>query len=344
MLKFLYVYKWATFGGVERVMLSRAEAFKKYGIKCRILMHYLEDSGALEKFKSYVATRGLEDYLQIVPSIQGITYDYLVSIDTPEVFDFGIPIDKILLECHTAYAANRVYLDSVPDDLKFVIVPSEVLKNEIYCERKHLRHKLKVVRNFVPNISEETVNFPTLWNKRPLLYVGRMDEHKNILEVLDIFEKYRVVYDDDLMLVLVGPYPHDSDLNAEIERRRIAARVLYFPPVGFDKAHLIYRIVEQHNGIFISASKGESFGLSVAEAICAGLPVLLSGIQAHREMVHHDSRCLYTINDCNEAIKKLRFIVENYERMKKNTSLYQKQLSADAFIEDWELFLSVLVQ
>ena len=41
--KILIVYKFATFGGVERVLLNRAYIFKMHNMNYKLLVHFVED-------------------------------------------------------------------------------------------------------------------------------------------------------------------------------------------------------------------------------------------------------------------------------------------------------------
>ena len=46
----LMVYKFATFGGVERVLLNREYIFKKYNMNYKILVYFMEDLRRKESF------------------------------------------------------------------------------------------------------------------------------------------------------------------------------------------------------------------------------------------------------------------------------------------------------
>lgn len=342
MLNFLYVYKVATFGGVERVLLNRAEVFKSCGIECRFSLFFLEDKGALTGIRRYVASKGLETHVQFADGIGADNYDYVVSIDTPEVLQKKIPRDKILFECHTTYHESRRYLGDLPDWIRFVLVPSPAAKSEIAERYPMLREKLHLIRNCIPGNFAANATGGPFWRKQPLLYLGRMDGHKNVREVLDVFRCYRDTYGDDLFLLLVGPVEKDVDLDCEIRQRCLFDRVLLLPPVTFDKVSDILALVKKHRGIFISSSKGESFGLSAAEAMYAGIPVLLSGIPAHVELVRHNMQHVYPLGETVEAARKLRGICAAYEDASHVAGVLGQQFSQEHFLSDWQSFLDRL--
>lgn len=339
MLEVLFVYKIASFGGVERVLLDRAEVFKRRNAGCRISLYFYEDEGALEQIHDYVARHDLGSHLRIVPKIDAARYDYVISIDTPEVLHAGIPLEKMLFECHTTYYNSQRYLARLPDGIRLVAVPSEAARRDVAERFPGLKNRLAVVRNFIPARDIPIPVGPKVWKKRPLLYLGRLDEHKNFMEVLDIFQHYRQFFGDDLFLLLVGPVVGKFDLSAELSRRNINDSTVVLPPVSFDKVWQVYAQVKQHQGCFISASMAESFGLSAAEALSSGLPVILSGIAPHIDLVAGSLAYVYPLGDAAAGAGKLRGVIENYDRAVADAEVFGRQFSEDNFLSDWQSFL-----
>jgi len=342
MLRLLYVYKFASFGGVERVLLNRAEAFKKHGIAVKISLYFLEDFGALNSINNYIKVAQLTEYLTVVKDIRETEYDYIISIDTPEILKYQISSEKLLFECHTTYINSRLYLYRLPDNVRSIVVPSRSMKLGLAEEIPELESRIVVVRNFVPSDSISVENPFIFWNKRPLLYLGRMDKHKNVSELLDVFECYRSTYGDDLMLFLVGMVDVNINLPEELRLRNLVDRTVVFPPVQFDRVKQIYSLVKEHEGVFISSSQDEACPMSVAEALTNELPVLLSGIDAHVDYVQADIRFLYPLGDAFAGARKLRNLVENYDTAVKNVANFKRQFSEESFLSDWQNFITLL--
>jgi len=343
MLDILYVYKVASFGGVERVLLNRAEAFKRHKVKCRLSLYFYEDEGALEQMHEYVGQHDLGSHLRIVSTINAANYDYVIAIDTPEVLAAAIPPEKLLFECHTTYYNSQRYLAKIPENIRLIAVPSAAAKRDVGERFPQLRDKLIVVRNFIPARDIQVSEGPRIWEKRPLLYLGRMDVHKNFTEVLDVFQHYRQAFGDDLFLLLVGPVFGKIDLPAELSRRNISDSTLVMPPVSFDRVWQVYSQVKQHQGCFISASQAESFGLAAAEALTAGLPALLSGIAPHIDLVSGSLDYVYPLGDAAAGARKLRGIIENYDRAVAESKVFGKKFSEDTFLSDWQCFRTLLL-
>ena len=337
-MRILSVYKWATVGGVERVILNRAWAFKEHGVKVKQDVFFFQDSGGLQSFIKFINHFHLEDYITVVPEIKEEIYDLIFSFDTPEIFKLVRNTSKIIVECHSPYKESRVYLKSVPKDVAAIVSPSEsfmesVLRNEVPGA---FTQRLLILPNF--HIDNVPANMPRtkIWAKKPICYVGRMDSLKNTKELLDIFTAMRKKLDDDYFLLLVGDVrPHYMDIKDTIKKLRMEDRVAYFQPIPFEKVDVLLTTVKQHKGIFVSPSRGESFGLSALEAMSNEVPALLSDIVCHQALVNNAAEFRYHLGNINEAVKKIEHISCNYD----NLSITVKQLAAKhssaSFIEAW---------
>lgn len=337
-IKILNIYKWATMGGVERVFLNRAHAFKENKLRVEYSVHFLHDSGGLKRFKSYIYKYELESHIQVVEHFDENDYDLILSVDTPEVLDLVHKKEKVFLECHTAYRENRSYLQRLPSDIKGVIVPSSILYSELKEEMPpHLSHlPIHRLNNFVIQHSDILINRNTVFSKIPLFYLGRLDHLKNVEEAVKILKEYQSKKGDDFVLVLAGPViRNEVDINALIIKYGVLGRVVYLPPIDFENIEKVFEMISMHKGIFISCSTRETFGLSVAEAMLSGIPVLISNIPAHRELVNNDSCFLYELGNTNEAVDKLYEMLTGYDEKILKLKEYTSKFSYDSFVKDW---------
>ena len=332
--KILYVYKWATMGGVERVILNRALAFKEANYSIKQDLYFFHDSGGKASIQEYIESHGLEKHLRVVDTCLPNEYDYIFSIDTPEIFGLTKEYSKIFMECHTAYKDNRSYFKKLPERLAGVIAPSEHFADEIREElSEELQKKLYVLQNCVPDLQDESVQFEHLLNKIPLAYIGRIDKFKNTEEVVDIFEAAQKRLGDRFVLYIAGNIVGDYELIKDMEKRKLGNRFVYLPPVPFSRANSFLSFIASNKGVFISSSKGESFGLSVVEAVMKDIPVLLS--EAHKELIKSDE-WLYPLGDIDEAVSKLETILSDYENKVRSLDIVKSMYSSTAFVESWK--------
>jgi len=337
----LYVYKWATMGGVERVFLSRARAFKEHGVDIKTDVFFFHNSGGLDNFIKYIEHYKLEEYIKVVTSIDEREYDFVFSFDTPEVFEIIKSNAKIIIECHTPYRHMRGYLNNLPEDIAAIVSPSEIFKQEVLSiETDQKFHKrLFVLPNFY--VDSETTEKPRkTWKNIPLCYIGRMDELKNTKELLEIF-KLLCMENNNYELVLAGNivanYIDIEDLSGQ---SGIGRNVHYMGGIPFERVDEILCLIKHHKGIFVSGSTGESFGLSALEAMANGVPVLLSDNSCHKELVNDDDELLYRQGNILQAVKKIENISSRYDELSIRVRKYSNRFDSESFIEHWKNMLS----
>jgi glycosyltransferase involved in cell wall biosynthesis len=108
---------------------------------------------------------------------------------------------------------------------------------------------------------------------RRWLYVGRLMEHKGVLTLIDAFNQVATA---DMTLTLVGSGP----LEAEVDRRiSLSTKITRRPPVSPDQ---VTALLHDHD-LLVHASRRETFGMTVVEAVATGTPVLVARSQGPAE-------------------------------------------------------------
>jgi glycosyltransferase involved in cell wall biosynthesis len=340
----LIIYQFCTFGGVERVVLNRAKAFKKFNRDVNISVGYLHDIGALGSFQAYIQTHQLGDRLKaFLVDEQSLSkldhYDYVMIIDTPQVMDQITKADNITIECHTPYIENRQYLHELPDNIRKIIVPSASFRATILKEFPDLP-PVFVLPNPVPDeFFESSVIFDEkIFSKRPLTYFGRRDDLKNFAEALRIFELFN--NEEDIMLIVIGGGSGHPNFYQSVAHIQMLGKALLRDRIDFDKAPYLINLVKEHRGIFISPSKGESFGLSAAEFMCGGVPVILSDIPEHRALVDDDQRFIYPLGDLSTAHERMQAILQHWDAYSVDISNLAQKFKGNTFLPAWDHFVS----
>jgi glycosyltransferase involved in cell wall biosynthesis len=109
-----------------------------------------------------------------------------------------------------------------------------------------------------------------------ILTVGRLERHKRIDRVIAA-----LAHVPDARLVIIGSGPLRQALGAQAERIGVAGRVEFRGRVTESELWSAYQSADA----FITLSEIEAFGLTLAEAMTAGTPVVASSIAAHKEVV-----------------------------------------------------------
>ncbi|MFB7232262.1 glycosyltransferase family 4 protein [Streptomyces fimicarius] len=166
-------------------------------------------------------------------------------------------------------AARSLYRDVLHRADAFLCVSTE-LRDQISREFPELAHKLRVVPNVIdfdafPSSSERSPELLS-W-----LYVGRLVKQKGVSELLEAFA---VVAEKEpaATLTMVGSGALEDALRARGLELGLEGRFRIEPPVSPDQVNAL---MHRHD-LLVHASKGETFGMTVVEAVASGLPALVA--------------------------------------------------------------------
>lgn len=104
-------------------------------------------------------------------------------------------------------------------------------------------------------------------DKRVLLYVGRLAKEKNIEELFH-FQRKAAKY--GTVLVLIGDGPSRKELEEYAKNLGIQDNVFFLGMIAPEQIGKYYQIGD----LFVSASTSETQGLTYAEALASGIPLL----------------------------------------------------------------------
>jgi glycosyltransferase involved in cell wall biosynthesis len=112
---------------------------------------------------------------------------------------------------------------------------------------------------------------------KTVLCVGRLEKYKGIqylIEVLPLLES-------DVVLEIVGKGPYKGNLVELARKLNVTERIKFFQELP--RSELLQKYVDAD--VFVLLSKHEAYGLSVAEALCAGTPCIVANTSALTEWV-----------------------------------------------------------
>ncbi|HEV3244169.1 MAG TPA: glycosyltransferase [Chthoniobacterales bacterium] len=120
--------------------------------------------------------------------------------------------------------------------------------------------------------SEFLARYPRLQNTRNFLFLGRLHPKKGCDILLDAFARVRSA--DSISLILAGPdqIGWESDLRRQVARLNLANRVAFTGMLQGTIKQGAFACADA----FVLPSHQENFGISVVEALAAGVPVLIS--------------------------------------------------------------------
>jgi len=339
-IKVCFVYPWATFGGCERVFINRALAFKQYLPETTVDFYFMQDAGGLSAFSSALKEYQLNGSASLVDSLDR-EYDLISLVDCPQAIDVcSKKAAPYIVECHTPYEENRKYLFDLPEKCKFIVTPSMSFSKLVKNEFPSLADSVVVLRNFVPwdislSRANSNIELPA-WSRKPILFFARMDKLKDPISLLDAFEVLEKRRKKEFMLLFCGPLSPEINVHKEISKRKLDGVSVVLPPIPFASAEALMNAVASAGGVFVSPSRGESFGLSAAEAISSVMPVALSDINEHADLVgNHKALFTYPLGDREALTDRIEYLFDHYADARNAAMQARNAFSAKSFIEDW---------
>ena len=336
--KICFAYHFATSGGVERVFLNRGEALLGRYPEIEIDLYFTHDCGGVPLMERYSKARHLSDRLRVVREFDPSRYEVVFVVDTPQLPPLHPALEgKMIMECHTPYAENRTYLREWQDRLKTLIVPSSGFVQVVENECPGLRGKIKVLRNFVPRLPalDRPLSLPA-WRAPLFLSFSRIDELKNFAEFVEGIAAAGQYLEQQPLGIVCGQVLPGYPVQETIEKNHVRGSIAVLPPVPFENSHILMQMLRRKKAVFVSCSKGESFGLSAAEAMTAGLPVVLSDIPPHAALVSHRSKFLYPLGDVRKLAMKMAEVTAHYDELSPECVELSREFSEEAFLADWE--------
>jgi len=156
-----------------------------------------------------------------------------------------------------------------------ILTVGNTLKNDILSTYPELREKTHVIHNAVdfsvfriPDSREQALA-ALGWepDRRHLLCVANINPEKGVDVLLDAFQH---ITNRNTILHIIGNNPGDSYAQSVIAKIAQQQQVILHPPVTHEEIATYYQACD----MLVLPSRKEGFGLSLAEAIACGKPVV----------------------------------------------------------------------
>jgi glycosyltransferase involved in cell wall biosynthesis len=253
---------------------------------------------------------------------------------------------------HTLYTECRYYLPSplrpsrqmvmqlsraFCSSCDVVIAPSLQMKRELESYGIN-----RPIYSLPFGVDEEEFSREIEWNVRAelnlptedlLLFAGRLGKEKNLAFLLRAF-KCVLSYHDTARLIIAGDGPQRQTLQRYAAELGIAPYVIF---TGFLERRRLIDLYKQ--SLFIFASKAETQGMVLVEAMMAGSPVIAIGKMGVLDVVHSGETGILVEENEDEFAQACHRLLENrVERKKMGKAAHKWACSQTAQASTRKLF------
>ncbi|MBI3558891.1 glycosyltransferase family 4 protein [Candidatus Gottesmanbacteria bacterium] len=179
------------------------------------------------------------------------------------IFKIFFPRVKIVVTYHHVEPKYKIFDNYLLNKFDLVTVVSEETKKEL---GKGMVIPNGIDPKYKPQLkNQKLLEKYNIKNKKVLLYLGRLIERKNIPFLFKIIKKLS----NDYILLICGDGPLSDNLE-----KTAPEKVIFTGRISEEQKVDYYNLAD----VFVYPSLKEGYGLSVAEAIACGKPVVASNV------------------------------------------------------------------
>lgn len=274
-------------------------------------------------------------------AIRGLICGHTLGI--PTVMTFHTMVDDaakyyspIKLPQETMDKLIWIYLRQILKRMDVVVTPTACIGEELKAHGAECRHlvtiptgaKTDVFRPGIPG--DEIRRRHGLEGKRVVIHVGRISYEKELDMVVRAMRKV------DAVLLVAGKGPAKQDIEDLVDELGLRDKVVFAGFVPDEELPMYYNAAD----IAVSASKFETQGLSILEAMASGKTVACRNGRAFAEIIQ-DGVNGYLFDDedgCVEAIGKALNAPESVREASYETALENsREKSAEKYVDAYRL-------
>lgn len=166
---------------------------------------------------------------------------------------------------------------------------------------------IEVERFYVENVDKKQVAhlkkyFKIKKNDFVIIFVGRLAEEKNVEFLIEV-EKELCKQNKSIKLLIVGDGPDRNKYEDLAKKLKISDQVIFTGKVPWEEIPCYYQLAN----LFVTASKTETQGLTVVEAMAGGVTPVCMDDEAFRTVVVDglNGRLFKTQEECKKQILEL---------------------------------------
>jgi glycosyltransferase involved in cell wall biosynthesis len=179
-----------------------------------------------------------------------------------------------------------------------VICVSQVESDLVQTHFQGVKEKLSLIPNGV-NYEEFRNLERSKGDSKTILFVGRLEKYKGVQHLLRVLPRF----DKDVRLEIIGTGPYKPTLLELAKKLSITDRVEFLHDLS--RQNLLQKYADAD--VFVLLSEHEAYGITVAEALCAGTPCVVATTSALVEWID-DVNCFGI--DIPINLEKLKALID----------------------------------
>lgn len=247
-------------------------------------------------------------------------YDFIITTEYNQIMTFFLCLfygEKVTLY-HGPYKDNsNIFIQRLYDIICLPIIKKKVSKvltkselSKEYLEKKGFKDVLNVgvgldiskLKKIDKSNAESRKS-----NVKNILYVGKVEERRNYLFMIELIKKLQSKYDVTLTVVGDGEKNDLEKLFLYAKKLKISSKIRYIKKIEQEKMHTLYKNAD----VFILPTSYEIFGMVILESIYFNVPVITT-LNGGSHFFHKNGYDLIIEKmDVSEWEKKMYKIFEN---------------------------------
>jgi L-malate glycosyltransferase len=187
--------------------------------------------------------------------------------------------------------------------------------NKQYRNRKHFTIYNAVdidhIEQTIQTVNRQKLRNNLRINNNPIIgVVGRLRREKGQDILLDAMpEVIKAI--PNVMLLVVGDGPDRMSLELRAKSLGLASNIIWLGQLDYEEVVKFYTIMN----VVVVPSRFEGFGLSAAEAIAAGCPIIASAVDGLREIIQHGvTGLLFPVDDTKKLASAMIDLLTHREK------------------------------
>jgi len=182
---------------------------------------------------------------------------------------------------------------------------------------------------------DELVSRFPFYNRKTFIFIGRLGQEKS-LDILVKAFAWAAGRDPELRLVLVGDGPYRGILEKDVRDRGLEDKVFFLGKMNHDD--LLKSGLLQHSRGFATASVTENQPMTVIEAVCCDIPLIMADVEGMRELAS-DNALLFPPGDhvaMGRYLMDLAGDDDLFSRLKRGSEVFAEKFDGSSVAAEFE--------